>query len=203
MPKIIDKDLKKQKIVSAAISVFAHRGFANTKMADIAVAAGIGKGTIYEYFKSKDEIFKYAYQEFMNGLEKKIATSVFKITDPVEKLRALFLAWADILSGEHQHIMTIMIDFWAEAIREKADDKIKIINMEKIYSDYRKICKAILDEGIQQGKIRKVNTYLTASILLGAMDGIMLQWILDPNVFKIRDAIECLLDEFLTGICFD
>ena len=56
MPKIVDKEAKKLDIVHAALKEFARRGVANTKMADIATAAGIGKGTIYEYFKDKNEM---------------------------------------------------------------------------------------------------------------------------------------------------
>ena len=201
MPKIIDKEVKKLEIANAAITVFAKKGFANTKMADIAKAANIGKGTIYEYFKNKDEIFGHGFYLFMKEIETRIATNIFKITEPAEKLKAIFTAWIDLASGEARDITMIMLDFWAEAVRRKAEDKLKVINLEKIYADYRIVIKSILDEGIRLGKFRKVNTFLTASLLLGALDGIMLQWILDDTVFDIREAVDCLLDEFLIGIC--
>ena len=54
MPKIVDKKKKREKILETAITVFAKRGIANTKITDIAEAAQVGKGTIYEYFHSKD-----------------------------------------------------------------------------------------------------------------------------------------------------
>ena len=62
-PKIIDKEAKKAEILQAAMQVFSRKGVAKTRMADIAVAAGIGKGTIYEYFRSKEEIFAAAFQQ--------------------------------------------------------------------------------------------------------------------------------------------
>src|SRR3546814_8314834 len=57
MPKIVDKDAKRLSLIEAAAIVFAREGFARTKMAHIAAEAGVGKGTLYEYFASKNELF--------------------------------------------------------------------------------------------------------------------------------------------------
>ena len=64
-PKVIDKQEKRKQIIKAAIRVFARLGLPNTKMLQVAEAAGIGKGTIYEYFKSKDELFIAAFHAFI------------------------------------------------------------------------------------------------------------------------------------------
>ena len=64
-PKIVDVEEKKKGIIQAAIGIIARRGLAQTKMEDIAQAAEIGKGTLYEYFKSKDEIFQGAFYRVM------------------------------------------------------------------------------------------------------------------------------------------
>ena len=85
MPRSIDKQAKKQDIIKAAMKVFAQKGFANTKMADVAEMANIGKGTIYEYFKSKEEIFEFVFSHFMESMETSVARAIFKITDPVKK----------------------------------------------------------------------------------------------------------------------
>ncbi len=61
MPKIVDKEAKRKKILEASMRVFAKKGVENTKMKDIAKSAGIGKGTIYEYFNSRDEILQKSF----------------------------------------------------------------------------------------------------------------------------------------------
>ena len=203
MPKIIDKEAKKLEILQAAMKVFAQKGVANTKIADIATAANIGKGTIYEYFKNKDEIFEQGYHHYMEIMETAIAKEIFKTTDPVEKLRTLFVSWVDILMDNSTHFhdfLEIMLDFWAEAVRQKDKQRMKIIDLEKIYNDYRKLIISILEEGIRLGKFKKVNTFYTASLMVGALDGIMLQWILNRSYFNMKEAIECLMDELLHGI---
>lgn len=92
MPKIIDNEARKQDIIQAAMKVFAQKGFANTKMADIADRAKIGNGTIYEYFENKDEIFEFVFTHFMESMELAVARSIFELTEPVEKFKTLFLS---------------------------------------------------------------------------------------------------------------
>lgn len=74
MPKIVDKAAKRQAILEAAIAVFVEKGYHDTKMADIAVAAGMGKGTIYEYFSTKESlpqaIFTLFFERCDNHLKK-------------------------------------------------------------------------------------------------------------------------------------
>ena len=82
MPRIIDKKEKKAKILEASIRVFAKKGLSNTKMADIAEAADVGKGTIYEYFRSKDEILEASFQYFVEGVEKILSGKLAGIADP-------------------------------------------------------------------------------------------------------------------------
>ena len=200
MPKIVDKQAKKQEIVQAAIKVFAKRGVANTRMVEIAEAAGIGKGTIYEYFKDKNEIFAESFQHFMNMTDSVMGRSLFKTTDPVLKLKALITGWTEIINNFGFDYLEIMFEFWAEGIRGSHDDGMGLIDLNKLYADYRAVIKAILDEGIRLGKFKKIDTTLTASILIGAFDGIMLQWILDKSVFTIEEAATHLFDDFLQGI---
>ena len=185
----------------AAMKVFAQKGFANTKMADVAEAANIGKGTIYEYFKSKEEIFEFVFNHFMESMETSVAKAIFKISDPVEKIKVIFQSWAGMIAIYTTDIVEIMLDFWAEAVRKKDDKQLGIVKLEKIYEDFRKIIQSILDEGIRLGKFKPVDTFYTASVMLGAMDGLMIQWIMNKNIFDVKKATEHSVDVFLTGIC--
>ena len=85
-PKIVDKELKKMEILHAAIKVFASKGIPNTKMIDIAREAGIGKGTIYEYFRSKKEIIQETFQAFLQELDQVEEDADTRETDPFSRL---------------------------------------------------------------------------------------------------------------------
>ncbi len=203
MPKIINKEAKKQDIIEAAMKVFAQKGFANTKMADVAQAANIGKGTIYEYFKNKSEIFENGFRYFMDAMETTIAKKIFKITDPVEKFKAIFTSMTDFFEGETAEFMEIILDFWAEAIRQKDEHTLVMLDLEKVYVDFRKMIGAVLEDGIRIGKFKPMNTFMVASLLIGMTDGLMLQWIMNRDLIDVKEAIRCLLDEIITGIYAD
>ena len=200
MPKIVDKEARKKEIIEAALKVFAKRGVANTRMIEIAEAAGIGKGTIYEYFTDKNEIFVNAFEHFINMMNSVMAKKVFMLKDPIDKLKALINGWVEIINEIGYEFIEIMLEFWAEGIRTKQNFTEAPINMNKMYSEYRAFIKSILDEGVAAGQFREMNTMLTAAILIGALDGIMIQWILDKSIFSFNEAAEHLLDELLKGI---
>ena len=194
----MDKELKKQEILNAAMKMFAQKGVSKAKMVDIAKEAGIGKGTIYEYYQSKEEIFEDAFHHFTEQADTEIAKRLFKLDDPIEKLETWIDAWMETIQIHSLDFIEIMIDFWAEGVRERQMDT--VFDMNRIYSEYRIAIARILDEGIAKGTIRKLNSVLIASILIGAMDGIALQWIFDRNSFQFKEAAEALKSSFIEGI---
>jgi len=198
MPKIVDKKEKRGKILETAIAVFAKKGIANTKITDIAEAAQVGKGTIYEYFHSKDQIFIDAFFHVMKKTEDIFKNRIASKADPIEKLRSLFDAWKEVFSSEFKDYMEIVLDFWAEGIRKK--DGAATFSLKKIYDDNRRITKDILDEGVAKGKFKPMNTQIVASIILGAMDGEMVQWITDPHIFELEESFDTMFEIILNGI---
>ena len=200
MTRIVDKQAKKLEILRAAIGAFAKIGVANTKMVDIAVAAKIGKGTIYEYFRNKEDIFAEAYSLVYGETEAKVRAVLEGNLDPESKLRRLMTTTVDGLLGEGGEFAKIIMDFWSEGIRNKSARVTEIIDLKQVYTDYRLMISGILEEGVRNGVFRVENSSLTASVLIGAMDGIVLQWILDPKVLDPREAVGVLLESYLSGI---
>ena len=201
MPKIVDKEEKRGRILETAIKVFAERGVNNTKIADIAQAAGIGKGTVYEYFQSKDEIITATFRTFMNTVGEHIGWRWLHLRDPLEKLEAFFKAWGEVLDGEFQDYLEVILDFWAESIRQEKSSQ--AFDLSELYAEYRATLESVLREAIEAGEIKPVDTRIAASVLLGTMDGLLLQWIVDRSVFDIREAVEQLPGLMLEGIKVD
>ena len=200
-PKIVDKEEKKQEILKAAVRIFAQNGVVKTKMADIAEAAGIGKGTIYEYFRSKEDIFAETYSHLFQDTENKIAEVLESSIPPEEKLRNFMrVTIEEFLVKDGGEFAGIMMSFWSEGIRNNNERIMQIIDLKKVYSEFRGIIAVILEEGIKKGKFRKVDTYITASVIIGALDGILLQYVMDKNVFSPEQATGALLDSFLNGL---
>jgi len=88
-PIIVDKKQKKEHILDAALGVFVNKGFSNVVINDIAKVAGIGKGTVYEYFKSKEDLFSelliHLFARHKNYIPKQWENG----TTPEKKLRNL------------------------------------------------------------------------------------------------------------------
>jgi AcrR family transcriptional regulator len=187
VPKIVDKEEKKAAILEASVRVFAEKGWHKTKIADIAEAANIGKGTVYEYFHSKDELLAASFQHFMTQVEIFIADRLAPIDDPLTRLEAYFLSWAEIFESEYMDYMEIVLDFWAEGIRSK--ERFSSLDLMKVYYDNREFIEHLLEECISEGCIKKIDTKIVASIIIGTLDGLLIQWILDKNVFAIRTAV--------------
>lgn len=197
MPKIVDKEAKKEEIISAAIRIFAKQGVAKTKMIDIARTAGIGKGTIYEYFKDKNEIFLESFIHFTQMMDATMGRRLIRLTDPIEKMQAMIKGWIEIIHIAGYDFIEVMLEFWAEGIRQH---DVPLFDLNKMYSDYRKMIAAIIEDGIRKGKFKKVDAQIAGSVFIGAMDGLMLQWVLDRDAFNFEDAAEQLLDNFLNGL---
>ena len=198
MPKIVDKQEKRERILDAAFRILARKGIGAVTIADIAEAAGVGKGTIYEYFRSKDEILVASFRYFMSKAESHIADRLSPLTDPLEKLLAYFEGWKDMLSGEFLDYLEIVLDFWAESFRRK--DELPGMDIMTVYREYRRGVQDILDECVSAGRLRPHDTCMSASILLGAMDGLFLQYIMDRSLFDIRQAIDLMSRIVIDGL---
>lgn len=198
MPKIIDKKEKKAKILEASIRVFAKKGIGNTKMIDIAEAADIGKGTIYEYFQSKEEIVEASFLFFLDGVEDIFSRRLIGVADPLEKLSAYISAWADVLGSEYLDYVEIILDFWAEGIRTKG--KFATVDLLKFYDESRALVKSLLDECVAKKKINLVDTTVVASVIIGALDGLIIQWVMDRHVFDMKAAVHTLAKVIIEGL---
>jgi len=182
------------------MQVFAQKGVAKTKMIDIATTAGVGKGTIYEYFASKEDIFREAFNFVYSESELIIEEAINSTDDPEEKLRYIIEISLTSFIEKSNDFIGIMMEFWAEGVRNKNQDVLKIIDLEGLYGKMRQMINGILQEGIAQGKFRELDTISTASILIGSFDGLMLQWIMNPELIDFKGAVQTLLDLTLYGI---
>ncbi len=200
MPKIVDKEAKKMEILHAAMQVFAHKGVVKTKIIDIATTAGVGKGTIYEYFRSKEEIFTSAYNYFFQTMESMLQEALSKEDNPLKQLELILTISLDAFMHIGEEFADIMMEFWAEGIRNKNQDILDAINLKGVYSNYRKMIQNILKKGIEKGVFKPMDTKSTASILIGVLDGVMLQWIMDRKAINLRKVSVVLLDGFIEGI---
>lgn len=198
-PKIINKEEKKQQILEAAIRVFARLGLPNTKMLHIAEVAGIGKGTIYEYFKSKEDLFIAAFNAFIKESKLKIDKMLQSVVHPEEKLRMYFRGWSKFMDSDLIEFADIMLDMWAEGIRHGQQK----IDLKTMYEGYRSQIISILEEGIRLKRFKPMNTTIVSSVIIGTLDGLLIQWVMDKDIYSFKEAMSTLENIIIDGIIIE
>ena len=195
-PPPIDKDEKKIKILKAAMDVFAEKGFHTARMADVAKVAKIGKGTIYEYFRSKEDLFMELFTFVMRGPIDYQFQERNPTTKPVEKLAELIASSLKAYS-KMEKFYYVLINFRAEH-RERQTQTIYRSQFATLYKEFRKEVGATIEEGIRDGTFKKVHTDHLASTMIAVMEGLMSQWVFDRKAIPLKKLSVLITDMFLS-----
>ena len=186
-------DERKIQIINAAEDVFTKKGFDQARMDDIAEETGLSKGTLYLYFKSKDDLIiaildrmiqrEFKQLENLNQDELSATDTIWKITDLLTK---------DILGW--LRLIPIVYQFLALAFRNKYVQ----LALKKYINRYLDILVPIIQRGVEAGEFRQVDTREVA-IAMGAMiEGTLLLWVYDRSIvepqYHIRSGMKLLLE---------
>ena len=199
-PKIVNRERKRRDILRAAIEVVGRRGIRNVTMAEIARTAGMGKATIYEYFSGKEEVYGATIQEYLDRAGAAVAKEMFRARGPREKLSALLGGWLRSTVNESDELIMLFLDVWTEAIRGTGTGIGDTLDLRAFFQEYRELVASILQEGIDAGELRPMDTETVAGGLLAAVDGVLLQWLLDRDNVDVVRAADTLVDIFWNGI---
>ena len=188
---------KSQHIIDAAIRVFARTGYYSSRVSDIAREAGIASGTIYLYFKTKDEIlvtlFRAKMAEWAGMVRREIATE----PDPVAKLRRLVALHFSVLESNPDLAEVVQVEL------RQGHKFFRGASAHEI-SAYFALIGGVLEEGIATGQIRPdVPVKLATKMLFGAMDQVATSWVLGKRAYRLADAAEPVLAMFLKGVQAD
>jgi TetR/AcrR family fatty acid metabolism transcriptional regulator len=197
-PRIVDKEAKRQMILKAALKVFARKGLNDFKVIEVAEAAGVGKGTIYEYFPSKDDLIVGCFSQFMLEFDHHIAAQLAELTDPAEKIRRLVSAMFEFCY-EDPLLMQALFDFYAAGIPRR-DGKSLLTGLAPMYRQMIDHVAAIIDEGVAAGTFRPVNSTLVSSAVLALLDGLFFQIALGVIKADAGPFAERISDLLLTGL---
>jgi len=185
---------KHQQIIDAAIRVFARTGYYNSRVADIAREAGIASGTIYLYFKTKDEILVTLFRERMAEWVAFVRHEIAGVPDPLTKIRRLVALHFSVLEKNPD---------LAEVVQVELRQGHKFFRGASAYevSSYFALIGGVLEEGIASGQIRRdLPVKLATKMLFGAMDQVATSWVLGKRAYRLSDAAEAVATIFLQGV---
>jgi AcrR family transcriptional regulator len=186
-------DERKSQILNAAEGIFTKKGFDEARMDDIADETGLSKGTLYLYFKSKDQLIiaildriiqrEFRQLENLDSEEMSASDAIWKSTDLITR---------DILGLVR--LLPIIYEFLALAFRNKYVQ----LALKKYINRYLDILMPIIQRGIDSGEFRSVDAR-EAAIGMGAMiEGTLLLWVYDKTLvqpeYHIRAGMKLLLE---------
>ena len=199
MPKIVDKDKKRSEIAHAAISLFANKGFDSTTIQEIADAAQIGKGTVYEYFDTKEEIIIQVAMEMFAEMEKSIDLTIFAIKDPKERLKK-FIEQTNSLVEHMKDIMMVYMEIWRINLRDK-NFGVSMMILKDALVTYRKVISDIIKEGQKMHVFKKsINGERLAIMLTAAFDGLAFHYLLDNKNIDLKKVSGEFINSLFEGI---
>lgn len=196
--KFIDKDIKRRDIALAAMEVFSERGFEAASMSRVAAKAGVGKGTIYEYFPSKDELIATSIRIWMEQMIADAEEAMEKIPSPEERLRSYVHSFVDIFLTDEKMprlIVSIFQLFMTKLHETTFGDTLKVMFRSGVSSIER-----IILEGVEAGSFRiegPREAELIAVNLTAFLDGICLDYMATGGLFDLRAQVDHYLKYLL------
>jgi TetR/AcrR family transcriptional regulator, fatty acid metabolism regulator protein len=199
-PKIVNKDERRRKILEAATRVFARKGYHASRIADIAREAGIAQGTVYLYFERREEILIGAFEVFAEEMLAGVR-EVLEVEEPaLGRLRSVVGVVLSSMEAQPE-LSRVLLDFWsAGAFRAGGAEESLGIDFGEVYAQYRGIFGELLVEAKREGSVRSDLPEDAPAVIVGAIEGVALQWIVDPEAVRPVEMAEPVLDVFLGGL---
>ena len=188
---------KPQLIIDAAVRVFARNGFYNSRVSDIAREAGIASGTIYLYFRTKDEILVTLFRETMAAFVAALRTEIGRERDPEAKIRRLVRRHFEVLEASPDMAEVVQVEL------RQGQKFFRGASAHEI-SAYFELIGSVLREGVAAGVFRHdLPVKIATKMLFGALDQMTTSWVLGKRGYRLADAAEPVANIFLKGVTRD
>jgi TetR/AcrR family fatty acid metabolism transcriptional regulator len=180
-------------ILRAAIDVFAERGFFNAQVADVARAAGVAAGTVYLYFKSKDDLLVSIFERSMRDGLTNGRAAVARLDDPRERLVRLARAHLARLGADRNLAIVFQVEL-------RQSTKFMERFSATLLRDYLGLIREAIADGQRAGLFRTdVKATAMAKMLFGALDEMATNWILSRRRYSLEADADAVVDLFING----
>ena len=185
---------KHRQILDAAVRVFSRNGYYNSRVSDIAREAGVASGTIYLYFKTKDEVLVTIFRERMAAWVAHVRAQVKNEPDVPAKIRRLIVLHFRVIEKDPALAEVVQVEL------RQGQKFFRGASMQEI-SAYFDLIESVLEEGRSSGALRRDIAVKTAvRVLFGAMDQMATSWVLGTRKRRLSDAARDVANIFLRGV---
>jgi TetR/AcrR family fatty acid metabolism transcriptional regulator len=185
---------KHAAILRAATKVFAERGFFNAQVADVARAAGVAAGTVYLYFKGKDDLLVTIFERTMSEALAEGRAALADVDDPVERLRRIARLQLERMGRDRNLAVVFQVE-----LRQSTKF------MERFSStqlrEYLGIIRDTIANGQARGLLRsEINPTVAAKVFFGALDEMATNWILSQRRYALTADADAVIDILFHGV---
>ncbi len=185
---------KRTAILRSATKVFAEKGFFGSKVADIASAAGIADGTVYLYFKSKDEILHSIFDQAMAEFIKEGRRELALLASPEAKLRKIAELHLARLGADREMAIVFQVEL-------RGSTKFMREFSAAGFAEYLDIIRTTFHEGQVAGLFRSdIKPVVAAKILYGSLDEMVTNWILSKKEYPLAPMADEVMKVYLRGV---
>jgi TetR/AcrR family fatty acid metabolism transcriptional regulator len=185
---------KREAILKAATQVFARHGFFQSQVADIARVAGVAAGTVYLYFRGKDDLLISLFERQMREAMREVHAALEGVTDARERLARIAQVHLDGLGRDRDLAVVFQVE-----LRQSTKF------MERFSSthlrEYLGVIRDTLAAGQADGTFRRdFNPTIAAKILFGALDEMATNWMLSRRRYSLAGQTHTIIDLFVNGV---
>jgi TetR/AcrR family transcriptional regulator len=187
----------REEILSAAEKVFAAKGFFPTTMSDIAREAEFGTGTLYKYFKSKEDLYFTLIDEKVEEINRLVRTELSQKTSVIQRIQKVLRLQFEFIERNR--------DFFRIYISERnrfewtVKDELGKGLHEKMVT-YIDILAGVMMQGIREGEFRPLDPVDLAHALVGIVNSFVFEWLISRKPYPLISKLGTILEIFLSGV---
>ncbi|MCY8723952.1 fatty acid metabolism transcriptional regulator FadR [Bacillus inaquosorum] len=185
---------KYMQIIDAAVEVIAENGYHQSQVSKIAKQAGVADGTIYLYFKNKEDILISLFKEKMGQFIERMEEDIKEKTTAKEKLALVISKHFSLLADDHNLAIVTQLE-----LRQSNLELRQKIN--EILKGYLNILEGILTEGIQSGELKEgLDVRLARQMIFGTIDETVTTWVMNDQKYDLAALSDSVLELLVSGI---
>jgi TetR/AcrR family fatty acid metabolism transcriptional regulator len=184
------------EILRAAEKVFATKGFFQTTMSEIAQAAEFGTGTLYKYFKSKEDLYFTLIDEKTDEINRLVKAELSRKTSAIERIKKALILELEFIERTRDffRIYTSEGSRFEWSIKDDCGKKIH----DKIV-DYIHLLAQVLKEGMKTNELKPMDPLDLAHAFEGIIHSFIFEWLISPESYPLISKVETILEIFLKG----
>jgi TetR/AcrR family fatty acid metabolism transcriptional regulator len=185
---------KRKEILNSAIEVFAQKGYNNANIVEVAAKAGVASGTVYLYFKNKDDLLLQAMKTMMDSNLEEIKAKADLEEKSIDKLFMFFYHHIEVFAQKPSMARFLIVEL------RQSEEFYKLHPSYNPYHDYQDYVQELVRNSIKEGTTKPFKPETISYLILGVMDTVLTEWLINPDKIDLESVTNELREIIRFGI---